>query len=71
MAAKLRPFGSLSSSYDSGYTLPLLVGHLEGLVSEEEMIDTASKSPRAKRLAQVQDAVQLLQEAIDMGQEDR
>ena len=70
MAAKLRPFGELSPSYGSGYTLPLLLGHLEGLAADEELIDMAPKGPRARRLDKVQDAMQLLQEAADMGQEE-
>lgn len=72
MAQKLKPFGESEgscSSYSNGYTLPLLVGHLEGLIGDEE--DRVKGFGRKqKRLEKVQDAIALLTEAMDMGKED-
>lgn len=72
MAQRLRPFGesdSSCSSYGNGYTLPLLIGHLEGLTSDEENTVKGS-GLKQKRLEKVQDAVALLTEAMEMGKED-
>lgn len=56
---------------DWGYDLPLLVGHLEGLASDEELNVDASSGEKANRLEKVEEAIGLLNEAIDMGREDR
>jgi hypothetical protein len=67
----LKPFGEGGLSHRSGYDLPLLVGHMESLVSDEaENIDTWS-GRKAKRLEMVEKAIQLLNEAMDMGGEGR
>lgn len=66
---KLRPFGKDSLSYEHGYDLSLLVSHIEGLISGEE--DTCNfRGPKGKRLRKVEDALELLQEAMEMGRED-
>ncbi len=66
---KLKPFGIDDSSYDWGYTLPVMLGHLESLARAEEEVAASHKGSRAKRLEKVQEAVQLLNEAMDMGSE--
>lgn len=70
MSRLLRPLGHGGSTVEDGYTLPLLVGHLEGLVTDEED-SCGHRGPKAKRLELVQDALAKLNEAMDMGDEDR
>lgn len=67
----LRPFGKGSSSFEHGYDLPLLVGHLEALADEEEDRPACQKrGPAQTRLHKVRDALALISEAMDMGRED-
>lgn len=73
MAQKLRPFGESEGSvspFANGYTLPLLVGHLEGLISDEEDKVKSAGGPRRERLTLVQDALPLLIRAMEMGGEE-
>lgn len=70
MSRLLRPFGHGGSTVDWGFTLPLLLGHLEGLASDEEQ-NCGSRGPKAKRLELVQDAIDKLNQAMEMGDEDR
>ena len=67
----LKPFGNGGSTRDWGYDLPLLVGHLEGLARDEEDNVGTTSGAKAKRLERVEEAIQLLNEAMDMGREDR
>ena len=67
----LRPFGHGGPTIEWGYNLPLLIGHLEGLASDEEMAGLSPNGPKAKRLAIVEDAISMLNEAMDMGDEER
>ena len=70
--ALLKPFGAGGSTRECGYDLPLLIGHLEGLASDEEDTITAVRRGRkATRLEKVQDAIELLNQASDMGSEDQ
>lgn len=71
MSRLLRPFGHGSQTIEWGYSLPLLLGHIEALASDEENNVTGSKGPKAKRLELVQDAIDKLNQAMDMGDEDR
>lgn len=68
--SKLKPFGVGGLSHNAGYTLPLLVSHIGSLLDEEVGFDYAVKGPRAKRIDLVEDALNLLNEAIEMGGED-
>jgi hypothetical protein len=63
---KLKPFGAGCSSEDYGFDLPTIVSHLENMVNTEE---ASGNGPRARRLAKVEDAVQLLNAALEMGGE--
>lgn len=65
----LRPFGNGGASRRWGFDLPLLVGHLEGLIGDESDNVVSDKGPKAKRLALVEDAVDKLNRAMDMGEE--
>lgn len=67
----LKPFGHGGSTLDWGYDLPLLVGHLEGLAGDEEDNVGTTSGAKAKRLEKVEEAIGLLNEAMDMGREDR
>ncbi len=62
--AKLKTFGVGDSSVSMGYTLPLLLGHLESLVITEED-NIGSSIRKAKRFELVQDAVDLLGRALE------
>jgi len=67
----MRPFGAPGSSFRYGYTLPVLLSHLEGLKDDEaETMNESGKGPKWKRLKLVEDAIALLNEAYDMGEED-
>jgi len=70
MPRKLKPFGAGGLSHDHGYTLPVLVSHIEGLVDEEQSASFADFGRRAKRLEKVEQALALLQDALDMGGEE-
>lgn len=66
----LKPFGCHSMGYRHGYTLPLLLGWLENLVwTEGEPLESA-KGKKAIRLEKVEDAIALLHEAMEMGDEE-
>ena len=72
MSRLLKRFGHGSSTIDWGYDLPILIGHLEALKDDEEYtVGDSLKGPKAKRLAMVEDALQLLNDAMDMGDEER
>lgn len=65
----MKPFGgTYSVGRENGYTLPFLVGWLESLVTDEELSGFA-RGPRAKRLALVEDGLEKLREAMEMGNE--
>lgn len=66
---KLKPFGVGSMSYESGYTLPVLIGHLEGLNEEESLSVNINVTPKTKRVEIVENAIDLLYQAIAMGRE--
>lgn len=73
---RLKPFGHGGRMREWGYDFPLLVGHLEGLVRDEEYSvvgeSSGAKAKRkAKRLAKVKEAIDLLNEAMDMGNEEQ
>ena len=68
---KLKPFGTGGLSHNHGYTLSLLVGHLESLVdAESETLPESTKGRRWKRMDLVEDALQKLNDALAMGRED-
>lgn len=69
---KLKKFGADSmadSMADSaGYDLPLVVGWLEDMVSSEDESATA-KGPKRKRVELVEDGLEKLRLAMEMGGE--
>lgn len=65
---KLKKFGSGSMADDAGYNLPLMVGWLEDMVSTEDE-SAAAKGPKRKRLELVEDALERLRLAMEMGGE--
>ena len=70
MPRKLKPFGAGGLSYEHGFSLPVLVSHLEGLVDDEQCAEFSPWGRRAKRLAKAEEALALLQDALDMGGEE-
>lgn len=70
MAQKLKPFGEGSMGHENGYDLPLLTGWIENLVDTEEARPMRPKGRLAKRLNLVQDGLQKLQEALEIGNEE-
>ena len=71
MSRPLRPFGHGGGTIETGHDLSFLIGYLEGLASDEEENVTRHKGPKARRIEMVQDAVEKLYEACDMGDEER
>ena len=68
---KLKPFGADGLSHRHGYTLSILVGHLENLVdTESETLPATTKGPRGRRMELAEDALQKLTEAMSMGNEE-
>lgn len=68
MSAKLKPFGAGGSSIQHG-DLAHHIGWIEALASdEEENIPASGRGAKAKRLAKVHDALQLLNEALEAEQ---
>jgi len=65
---KLKKFGRGSMADRAGYDLPVLVGWLEDMVSYEEEF-AALKGPKRKRLELVEDGLEKLNLAMDMGNE--
>lgn len=55
--------------FDSGYSLPLLLGWLQDLCEHEAERPQSLSGPISKRVGKVYDAIQLLSEAADMGGE--
>lgn len=69
---KLKAYGQGGSTIDWGYDLPLLLGHLEGLKDDEaENLPSRTTGPKWKRHELVEKAIDLLNEATDMGNEER
>lgn len=67
----MKPFGINGSTYEWGFTLPLLLGHLEGLAeSEADNVGRSTRGGKALRLEKVENAISLLDEAMNMGNED-
>ena len=66
----LKPFGHGGSTHKWGYDLPLLIGHLEGMAQDEEDNLGTGNGPKAKRFEKVEDAIILLNEAMEMGDEE-
>lgn len=69
---KLQPFAEGSLSYQRGYNLPMLVGHLGSLIGDEEEADMSGevKGARAQRLIKCQEALQLLTDVLALWPED-
>jgi hypothetical protein len=68
----LKPFGGGGTTHDLGYDLPLLLGHLEALKEDEEgNLPASGKGMKWKRIELVDNAIAILNEAADMGNEDR
>lgn len=67
----MKPFGKESSSYNIGYDLPLLLSHLEGLLDGEvnEIHELGAAKKRMARVELVEQAIEKLTEAADMGEE--
>lgn len=63
----MKPYGDGSMSHDAGYNLPLLVSHLEGLNSGEDF--QSYKGKKAERNRKVEQAIDLLNEALQIGGE--
>lgn len=61
---KLRPFGEGGRSIEQG-DLALHVGWIEALATEEEENFNDSRGAKYKRWCKVQDAIQLLNEALE------
>jgi hypothetical protein len=68
--ALLKPFGVGGSSHSMGYDLPMLISHLESMCNDEGDACAGSAGRKAKRLAKVEEAVGLLNEALEMGKEE-
>ena len=68
MARKVKPFGKGSMSYESGYCLNLIVGHLENLIEQEEENCQDLKSKRQKLIAEklIEKAGNALQELYEI-----
>lgn len=66
----LKPFGHGGTAHEYGYDLPLCLSWLESMV-EHESETTGSRGRKHQRLRKVEEAVALLNEAMDMGNEDR
>lgn len=64
---KLKPFGAGGTSIENG-DLAHHVGWLEALASDEAETVTSHRGPKGKRLAKVEDAIQLLNEALEAEQ---
>lgn len=62
---KLKPFGIENSMHSNGYTLNFCIGWLEALADSEEESLKGNKGPKHNRLAKVQDALSILNEAAD------
>ena len=61
---KLKSFGAGGTSIENG-DLAHHVGWLEALASDEEQNVKSHRGPKGARLAKVQDAIQLLNEALE------
>lgn len=70
MPRKLKPFGQGDSSYDWGYTLPVLVGHLESLASTEGDRVANWRGPIGERQELVDAALEKLQAAVEYEDQD-
>lgn len=57
-------FGEGSMAHRHGYTLGILIGHLENLLDEE--CEVAKKGERLRRYHKVEDALGLLNEATEI-----
>ena len=69
---KLKRYGGNSSTAEMGYDLPLLLGHLEGLCEDEaETLPSKTSGQKWKRHELVEAAIQKLNEAMEMGNEER
>lgn len=69
MSKLLKPFGHGGTSLNHG-DLNFHIGWIEALVMDEEDREMAFRGPRAKRLERVQEALGLLNQAVEMGNED-
>ncbi len=63
----MKPFGHGGSAIEHG-GLAHHLGWLEALASDEEENVKSQRGPKARRLAKVQDALQLLNEALECEQ---
>lgn len=70
MAKKLlKSFGSTNTFHAQGYNLLLLASHLEGLIDSEAENMKSFNTPKGKRLAKVEQALELINAAIEIGNE--
>ena len=67
----MTPFGVHSVSYTHGYDLPMCLSHLEGLLDGEvcAVQDKGGSKHVMKRIEMVEQAIALLTEVADLGEE--
>lgn len=66
----MKPYGAGSLSFEAGYDLSMILSHLEGLESHEaDTLPQRLSHKRWKRQALVEEAIDKLNEAVDMGDE--
>jgi len=67
----MKAFGIGSLSYEHGYDLPIVLSHLEGLLDGEvDLIhEQGGGKKKMQRIALVEQAIEKLSEAMDMGGE--
>lgn len=66
----MKPYGVPGATHDLGYGLPLLLGYLESLVSDEsDTLPPSGKGARWKRHELVEAAIENLSKAAEMGDE--
>jgi hypothetical protein len=63
MKKKLKEFGAGSSTIEWGYDFEMLVGHIEALADSEGENNLSKRGQ--ERLSKVEDALQLLTEALE------
>jgi hypothetical protein len=69
--SRLKSFGHGCKLHELGYTITAVTGYLEALIDSEEEngADHLSKTQRGKRLSKAYDALQLLNDIVESGNE--